>query len=313
MWHRLMRSSRARADIQAAGHSARRDCLLRCMLLLAAFCAALGPGDTSLAQTTQRPAIEVASAVTAEPGETRLAISVTRTDGMPRGSFIRIRGLPADSTMTEGFAIAPSLWAVPLNSLGNLRIKLTSTLKADVALSIALATVDGDVLAEARSMLRPVGAGNAPPPPPVSNGTTTRAAAAIIAPPPIPARPPAPAPAATIDPSDLPPPPPDPHSAAEELPLSAEQVRALGFITRAREQLAEGNVAVARLFFERAAKAGLAYGALGVGETFDPVELARQRVLGITPDPETARQWYRQASQLGAPEADERLRRLGGN
>ena len=259
------------------------------------------------AQSAQRPAIEVASLVSADTGETRLTISIIRAEGMPRGSFIRIRGLPADSSMSEGFAIAPSLWAVPLNSLSNLRIKLTRALKADVPLTIALATVDGDVLAEARSMLRPVGVGGAAPPP-LPNSGTAKASASLIPPAPIPARPPA----TIIDPTEIAPPPPDPQAAAEELPLTDEQVRALGFITRAREQLAEGNIAVARLLFERAAKVGLAYGALGLAETYDPVELSRQRVLGIAPDLETARNWYRQASKLGAPEADERLARLAG-
>lgn len=310
MWHWLMRSGRARAEMDRTGSAApRRGQGL--IVLLTGFALGLvillAPAP-SAAQTTQRPSIEVASAVTADAGETRLAISITRPEGMPRGSFIRIRGLPAGSSMTEGFAIAPSLWAVPLNSLSNLRIKLTQSLKSDVPLTIALATVDGDVLAEARATLRPGGLGNAPPPSaPNANGATTRAAA-LIPPAPSPARPPA----AAIDQSEPPPPPPDAASAAEELPLTDEQVRALGFITRAREQLAEGNVAIARLLFERAAKVGLAYGALGLAETYDPLELSRQKVMGIAPDLETARNWYRQASKLGAPEADERMSRLNG-
>lgn len=310
MWHWLMRRIGARAGIAAVATTTRCCDLTALAGAIGVALAVIAASAADLrAQTTQRPAIEVASAVSVEVGETRLAISITRTETMPRGSFIRIRGLPADSTMTEGFAIAPSLWAVPLNSLANLRIKLSSPPKADIPLTIALATVDGDVLAEARSLLRPLGAGSAPPAPLTSGGAiTTRSAAAIVAPPPIPARPPA----AIPDPSEPPPPPPDPHSAAEELPLSPDQIRALGFITRAREQLAEGNIAVARLLFERAAKVGLAYGALGMAETFDPVELARQKVLGIAGDPETARNWYRQAAQLGATEADERIRRLGG-
>lgn len=276
------------------------------LLLAAVFVAATGDFD---ANSQQRPVIEVASAVTAEAGETRLQIAVTRMDNMPRGSFIRIRGLPVDSTMTEGFAIAPSLWAVPLNSLANLKIKLGSALKADVPIIIALATVDGDVLAEARSMLRPLGAGPASPPLPPAAGST-RSAAAITIPAPTPARPPAPA--VAVDPAEPAPPPPDSLPSAEDIPLNPEQIRALGFITRAREQLAEGNVAVARLLFERAAKVGLAYGALGVAETFDAAELSRQKVLGIVGDDNVARTWYREAAKLGAPEAEERLRRLGG-
>jgi hypothetical protein len=271
-----------------------------------------GSGKAPAAQGATRPSIEVASSVTAGSGETKLSINVTRTEAMPRGSFIRIRGLPSDSTMSEGFAIAPSLWAVPLNSLANLRIRLSNALKGDVPITIALATIDGDVLAEARSTLRPVGAGNAAPPPLPPNGASAnpKPAVSMLPPPPVPARPPVPA---AVDPNDPAPPPPDALPSAEELPLTPEQVRALGYITRGRELLGEGNVAAARLLFERAAKVGLAYGALGLGETFDPIELRAHRVLGgIAPDPEAARRWYRQAAQLGAPEADERLQRLEG-
>ena len=79
------------------------------------------------------------------------------------------------------------------------------------------------------------------------------------------------------------------------------------------EQLAEGNVAAARLFYERAADAGLAQGAMALAATFDGAELARLGVRGIQPDPKQARRWYERARQLGANDAEERLRRIGTN
>jgi TPR repeat protein len=72
-----------------------------------------------------------------------------------------------------------------------------------------------------------------------------------------------------------------------------------------------GNVEAARLFYERAADAGLAQGALALAATFDPDELVRRQVVGgLRPDPAAAKRWYERARELGADEADEPLRRL---
>jgi len=84
-------------------------------------------------------------------------------------------------------------------------------------------------------------------------------------------------------------------------------------VKKGDEQLAEGNIAAARLFYERAADAGLAQGAMALAGTFDATELAQLGVRGIQPDPKQARRWYERAQQLGAGEAEERLRRIGTN
>ena len=81
---------------------------------------------------------------------------------------------------------------------------------------------------------------------------------------------------------------------------------------RGNDQLAQGNVAAARLFYQRAADAGLTEAALALASTYDPDELVRLRVIGTQPDREMARRWYERAKELGAPEAESRLKRLGG-
>jgi hypothetical protein len=43
-----------------------------------------------------------------------------------------------------------------------------------------------------------------------------------------------------------------------------------------------------------------------------PTELARWDARGIQPNMGEARKWYERARELGAPEAEERLARLGG-
>lgn len=87
--------------------------------------------------------------------------------------------------------------------------------------------------------------------------------------------------------------------------------RALQLHAQGMEQLEIGNIVVARKFFERAAEADLAQSVMALAGTYDPDELAKLGAFGPRPDVEAARKWYRKARDLGAPDAGERLRRLG--
>ena len=91
----------------------------------------------------------------------------------------------------------------------------------------------------------------------------------------------------------------------------ADREAAERFVVRGEREMEQGQVAVARQFFLRAAQAGLARGALLLAATYDPRELARWRVQGVQPSLDEARKWYERARELGAPEAEERLARLG--
>jgi TPR repeat protein len=79
---------------------------------------------------------------------------------------------------------------------------------------------------------------------------------------------------------------------------------------KGQEQLERGNVQPARLYFQRAAEAGLAQSALALGATYDPEELVKLKVVGLQPDLAAARRWFEKARELGAAEAADRLRRL---
>jgi len=50
---------------------------------------------------------------------------------------------------------------------------------------------------------------------------------------------------------------------------------------------------------------------MALAGTFDAQELARLGVHSVQPDPKQARRWYERAQQLGASDAEERLRRIG--
>jgi TPR repeat protein len=89
--------------------------------------------------------------------------------------------------------------------------------------------------------------------------------------------------------------------------------RALRLVKKGDEQLADGGIAQARLLYERAAEAGLAQGAMAMAATYDAAELQRLGVRGLKPDQDQARRWYERARQLGAADAEQRLRRLGGS
>jgi len=73
---------------------------------------------------------------------------------------------------------------------------------------------------------------------------------------------------------------------------------------------ATGDVASARLLYERAAGVGEARAAVKLGETFDPAFLSRLNLRGERADPAMAVFWYRRARDLGASDAGSRLLRL---
>jgi hypothetical protein len=90
--------------------------------------------------------------------------------------------------------------------------------------------------------------------------------------------------------------------------ISATEVRAL--LARGNALEATGDLAGARLVFQRAAEAGNARAAFMLAETYDPIVLETLRESGLASNIETARVWYAKAKDLGSDEAPERLERL---
>lgn len=83
------------------------------------------------------------------------------------------------------------------------------------------------------------------------------------------------------------------------------------FLKKGDEYLSQGNVAIAREYFLRAARSGVAIAALKLAETYDPHELGRMNVHGLVPNASEARRWYLRALELGSDEAGVRLARMG--
>jgi hypothetical protein len=90
--------------------------------------------------------------------------------------------------------------------------------------------------------------------------------------------------------------------------LSPEAAAAL--IARGDQLLATGDIAAARLFYQRAAEHGSGLAATAAGRTFDPLFLAAAHARGIRGDAASAAAWYRRAASAGDPQAPLRLERL---
>jgi hypothetical protein len=255
------------------------------------------------AQVGQKPHINIGKVVLVEPAsETPLPIQIGPIDAIPRNSFVRIRGMPPAVVLSEGHSIAPGSWAVPLSVLPNLRISIPVGVSGKSDMTIALVQIDGTVLADARASLVVAAAELIAPQQP--DAPRERSVASV-------GNPPAPLDAAPTPPARAPAPPAaSPPPSREPQSLTEDQKRALAFIARGRAQAQQGNIAAARLFYQRAAEADLAEGALALAGTYDPAELAAMGVAGVQPDIALARRWYEKARELGAREAEERLRRL---
>lgn len=239
------------------------------------------------AQAQQQFNLNVAPVMLAEPAtRSPFPIQVGPSDALVRNSFVRIRGLPRAAILSEGHSISPGAWAVPIAGLASLGITLPVGLQGRWDAVVALVTIEGTVLTEAKTVLvvGPVQLiapqqQQAKEPPRTSVASLGQAPAAL-----------------------------DKEPVAA--PSAKDHDRAMGLHAKGKELLEQGNIQPARMLFRRAAEQGLAESALALGSTYDPVELAKLKVLGLQPDVAAARRWYDRARQLGAVEAADRLRRL---
>ena len=87
--------------------------------------------------------------------------------------------------------------------------------------------------------------------------------------------------------------------------LAAAEIGAL--LAHGNAAFRKGDIAAARLLFQRAADAGEGRGALGMGATYDPAFLRLSPLRVLYGDPAEARAWYLHALALGAAGAQRRL------
>lgn len=90
--------------------------------------------------------------------------------------------------------------------------------------------------------------------------------------------------------------------------LDPDEIKLL--MQRGQQLVASGDLASARVVFQRAAEAGDAAAALAIGSTYDPTVLAKFGMRGPTADAAKARAWYQRAQEFGSPEAARQLELL---
>ena len=268
---------------------------------------------TSAISIAQQPkaSIAIAPIILAEPMvETPIPIEVGPADALPRNTFLRIKGVPAQSAFSDGHFVSNGTWALPLAGLQDLKLTIPLATSGRVELHLTLLAVDGTVLAEAKSVVAVTastigGLATGSPAPQTPAAQLPGSASLGSGAPPELVRPAVRA---------IPPPP----RAAEPVTAAAlpgmkpeDRDRALKLLNRGETEFNGGDVAAARLLYQRAVDIGLPEAALALGKTFDPAELSSRGVKGLRGEPEAARKWYEKARSLGATGVDDRIRRLG--
>lgn len=103
--------------------------------------------------------------------------------------------------------------------------------------------------------------------------------------------------------------PPAPGAPVPARPGLSDSEKA-ALLSRGDAFLGAGDVTSARLFYQRSADAGDGIAALRLGETFDAAFLERAHLDRVPGDLARAVSWYRQARDLGNPEAEILLKSL---
>jgi hypothetical protein len=93
-------------------------------------------------------------------------------------------------------------------------------------------------------------------------------------------------------------------------PKHLDPGEATALVNRGIELLKSGDIASARLCFQRPAEAGNAEAALALGSTYDPFVLSKLGAVGVQPDIAVAREWYEKAIKLGSDTAARQLAKL---
>lgn len=246
-------------------------------------------------QARAPPQLVVGPVLEIEAAETSFYLRVGGpAESLPRDSYIHIRELPPSVTLSGGEKVATGSWLVELSALENLKVKVPASFAGSSDFVITLFDGGGGVLAERVIQLyvKPASAvapgKEAAQVQPKRERITTSALPAVSA----------------SGPAEQ-------KGAPAKKSTPAELAQAERLVAHGRYYFAQGDVAVARQYFGRAAGLGLPIAAFRLAETHDPYELTRISAHGLKADPAEARRWYERAMQLGMPEADARLRRLG--
>jgi hypothetical protein len=205
-----------------------------------------------------------------------LALRITNMEALPPQTVVLIRGLPPEIHLSEGKAFQSGVWVVASNRISKMRLEIPASLTGRNNISIAVATLEGNYLAETRTTL-------------------------VIVPPPV-------AVVGMLRPDDAkgdqPAADPPVQTALVPFRLTAEtRALAMKFMADGDNSMKVSNVLVARQFYQRAAEQGLPEAARALAATYDAKQLAKiKNLVGILPDPGLAKKWYAIADELESRE-----------
>ena len=217
---------------------------------------------------------------------------------------VTIGGMPAGARLTVGRRMSTGEWRVPAQEIADVSIIPPADFVGVMNLTAELRGSDGAALVSSVVRLTwtsatPVGTVAAP----VGTVEAPASAAAVAA-----------GPAAAPTPpqqQSVTSPGPPPGAARAEPPMrEINPDEVAGFLRRAQELLAAGDVQAARLLLLRAAEAHDAGAALSLAKTFDPLLSKQFGAADPEPDLAQARNWYQKAEEWGALEARRQLEAL---
>jgi hypothetical protein len=213
---------------------------------------------------------------------------------------VTIGGMPAGARLTAGRRMSTSEWRVPAQEISDVSIVPPTDFVGVMNLIAELRGSDRAALVSSLVRLTWTSAR------PVVGTVEVPASAATVASSPA---------AAPTPPQQQSITPPEPAGAARAEPpmrkINPDEVA--GFLRRAQELLATGDVQAARLFLLRAAEAHDARAALSLAKTFDPALSKQSGAANPEPDPAQARDWYQKAEEWGALEAQRQREALASS
>ena len=214
---------------------------------------------------------------------------------------VTIGGMPAGARLTVGRRMSTSEWRVPAQEISDASIVPPADFVGVMNLTAELRGADGAALVGSLVRLTWTSAT------PVGTVEVSASAAAAASGPPAAPTPPQQQPLASPGLAS----PGSPSVARAEPPVrEIDPDEVAGFVKRAQELLATGDLQAGRLLLLRAAEARDARAALLLAKTFDPILSKQFGAADPEPDLAQARNWYQKAEEWGASEARRQLEAL---
>jgi len=215
------------------------------------------------------------------------------------GAIVIIGGMPGGARLTVGKGTNAGEWRVPAQEISDASIIPPADFVGVMNLTAELRSSDGDALVSSQVRLTWTPASTVG----ISASTATVPSVPAATVPSVPAAP-------TSQQQSVARPAP---SAPARAALPAREINPdeiAGFVRRAQELLAAGDLQAARLLLLRAAEARDVRAALALAKTFDPIVSKQFGVADQDVDLAQARNWYQKAEEWGAPEARRQLEAL---